>query len=118
MKLESLFEFDAMHKVYGYFIPSQGPNRTPGVSLHYVEPHEESLAKFLPDARTPDQEKRLHQMYDKPGFTTPQLGWWVSEEDYYEGKSDFHGSREKIEHEMPNLVIVGSKEEAVRKSGY
>jgi len=116
MKLFEIAESNPSVRI-GYFTPFRGPNNTPGVQLHYVLPNEEALAMHMSNAEGDERrQKRLQQMYGTPGYTTPSVGWWMSEDDYYAGKGGFGGeTRQQIEQRYPNLEIM-SRNEAVRKA--
>ena len=107
MKLDQIFE--QAEKIYAFWKHKvKGPEDVIGDALHYIQANK----KYKPN----DPIKR-----DGP-FYTPSVGWWMSKEDFESGEQGVHAfkspTKDDIKKKFPNLVIVDSYQEAVKKSGF
>ena len=122
MKLFEIAEKPAVE--HGFFQPMSGPNKTPGVSLHYVqnaEHHHDHLRGQAAEKGDERWTRNIEQMAGRTTqkFYTPQLGWYMSKESFRNGESHGFGkAKDDLMKEHPNLIIHPSKEDAIEAAGY
>lgn len=119
MKLFEIYNIDPR---FAWFEPEVGPNSINGVRLAFIEPVGNRLDAQIQGARerqNPRQEEMFRlrkQNYTDSGqkFFTPDLGWWMSEEDFHAGKDSASGiTKGNVFQKYPNLEIFSSRKEAI-----
>lgn len=107
---------------FAWLEPASGPEDLKGVRLAFIEPIEPKFTAQIEDAANTKNAKREEmfrlrmQNYLKQGqtFFTPDLGWWMSEEDFHNGGTSFGGSTKgNIFQKYPDLEIFPSRDAAV-----
>ena len=113
---------DERESLLAWFEPSKGPEDIIGVRLVFIDPIDKFYERALEEANKDKDTSRalslLHskQYYEGKGqkFFTPDVGWWMSKEDYTEGKEGFGGvTREQMELKYRNITIFETCEEAI-----
>lgn len=131
MKLAELHEAEQAQPVLAWLDSQRGPNDIMGVTLRYVQPlvaqMDDVIAKAQEqadrgDGRAAERAKRLLQRkeeYVKAGqrYFTPDLGWWMDEDDFQAGREGFGGvTKGLLQKKYPNLRIVSSEKEAAERA--
>jgi hypothetical protein len=117
-----LFEVYNIEPQFAWLEPAQGPGNVMGVRLAFIEPIEPKLNAQIDDAHKKQDEKREEMMrlrkdnYKKQDekFLTPDLGWWMSDEEFHNGSNNFKGfTKGNIFQKYPDLQVYPSKDAAV-----
>ena len=107
---------------YAWLEPAQGPENLRGVRLAVIDPVAPRVKEYTKNAIDSNDQDRVKQLerigaqYKKQeqSYTTPDLGWWMSSEDFHDGKDGFDGlSKQQVLAKYPNLIIVNTKKEAI-----
>jgi hypothetical protein len=105
---------------HAYWNAERGPNNTPGEALHIIQDKSEwrdNLLKSIKD--DPARIARINQMYSKGGYFTPQIGWFMSRDEYEIGRSGFGGvAKDSILNRYPGLQIHESLKDAAKAAGF
>lgn len=118
-----LFEMYSIEPKYAWFEPAPGPKGTGGVRLAFVEPIDPKFKSQIKDAHDAGDKKREEMIslkrhnYLKQGenMLTPDLGWWMSKEDFDQGNPNISGwTKGNVFAKYPDLEIFPSKEAAVK----
>jgi hypothetical protein len=117
-----LFEVYNVEPQFAWLEPALGPEDIKGVRLAFVEPVIPRLNSQIEQAENAGDSKKAEMFrlrkenYIKQGqkFFTPDLGWWMSEEDFHRGGNSFGGfTKGNVLKKYPDLQIFPSKEAAV-----
>ena len=127
MKLHEIHE--QAKPIFAWLDPARGPEDIRGVRLAYIQPlaahFDDVITKAEEEAREGDDRaaQRVERLlkdkeaYMKRGqrFFTPDMGWWTNEEEFHSGREGFGGAtRGNILARYPHVVVVGSREEAIK----
>lgn len=120
MKLHEMYNIEP---IFAWFEPSKGPEDLRGVRLAFIEPIAPKFDSRIEDATQKKDTKRAEETklmkdnYLRQGqkFFTPDLGWWMSEEDFHNGSGSFKGhTKGNVFQKYPDLQIFSSREEATK----
>lgn len=117
-----IFEVYNIEPRFAWLEPAEGPGGVMGVRLAFIEPVEPKFDSQIEDSRKTRNSKKeeMFRMRKKNylahghKFFTPDLGWWMSEEDFNGGGNSFGGfTKGNVLQKYPDLQIFPSQDEAV-----
>lgn len=107
--------------IFAWLEPARGPEDISGVRLAFVQPIKRYYDRLKAEAQESGDDRwlaRLEQIskrYEDTGQQafTPDLGWWMSKEDFYNDDTGFGGvQKSKIAAQYPRLHVMKSRDEA------